>query len=121
MSKVKVIHLEDVKGIKREPPRTSWILISEKTVGSKNIAMGVNETYPGSMVPEYKHETEEEVMYFIAGKGKFVTGEEEINLSPGTVVYNPPGQLHKIINTGDEVLRFVWIYSPQLPSHRKEK
>ena len=121
MSKVKVIHIEDVKGIKREPPRTSWILISEKTVGSKNIAMGVNETYPGSMVPEHKHETEEEVMYFIAGKGKFVTEEEEIDLSPGTVIYNPPGQSHKILNTGDEVLRFVWIYSPQLPSHKKEK
>jgi hypothetical protein len=24
-----------------------------------------------------------------------------------------------IINTGDEVLRFVWIYSPQLAGHRK--
>jgi len=60
-------------------------------------------------------------MYFIAGKGKFVTEEEEIDLSPGTVIYNPPGQLHKILNTGDEVLRFVWIYSPQLPSHKKEK
>jgi len=61
MSKVKAIHLEDVKGIKREPPRTSWILISEKTVGSKNIAMGVNETYPGSMVPEHMHKTEKKV------------------------------------------------------------
>ena len=46
MSKVKVVHIKDVKGERREPPRTSWILVSEKTVGSKNIAMGVNETYP---------------------------------------------------------------------------
>ena len=121
MSKVKVVRIKDVKGERREPPRTSWILVSEKTVGSKNVAMGVNETYPGSMVPEHIHKNEEEVMYFIAGKGKFVTKDEEIDLSPGTVVYNPPGQLHKIINTGEEVLRFVWIYSPQLPSHKKEK
>jgi hypothetical protein len=51
MSKVKVVRIKDVKGERREPPRTSWILV--------------------------------------------------------------------IVNTGDEVLRFVWIYSPQLPSHRK--
>jgi putative monooxygenase len=121
MSKVKVVRIKDVKGERREPPRTSWILVSEKTVGSKNIAMGVNETYPGGMVPEHKHDIQEEVMYFVSGQGKFVTEDEEIDLNPGTVVYNPPGKLHKIINTGDEVLRFVWIYSPQLPSHKKEK
>jgi mannose-6-phosphate isomerase-like protein (cupin superfamily) len=119
MSKVKVIRVKDVKGIKKDPPRTSWILVSEKTVGSKNIAMGINETYPGSMVPEHKHDVEEETMYFISGQGKFVTEDEEIDIYPGTVVYNPPGKLHKILNTGDEVLRFIWIYSPQLPSHRK--
>ena len=61
MSKVKAIHIADIKEIKQDPPRTSWILISEKTVGSKNIAMRVNETYPGNMVPEHMHKTEEEV------------------------------------------------------------
>jgi len=62
MSDVKVIHIKDVKGEKREPPRVSWILVSEKTVGSKNLAVGINETARGGMVPEHKHETEEEVM-----------------------------------------------------------
>jgi len=38
----------------------SWILVSEKTVGSQNLAVGVNETYPGGMVPEHKHDNEEE-------------------------------------------------------------
>jgi len=61
MSKVKAIHIADSKEIKQDPPRTSWILISEKTVGLKNIAMGVNETYPGSMEQEHMHNTEEEV------------------------------------------------------------
>jgi len=61
MSKVKAIHIADIKRIKQDSPRTSWILISEKTVGSKNIVMSLNETYTGSMVPEYMHKTEEEV------------------------------------------------------------
>ena len=69
MAKVKVVDIKNVAGERRDPPRTSWILVSEKTVGSKNLAMGVNETDPGSMVPEHKHDTEEEVMFFISGRG----------------------------------------------------
>ena len=120
MAELKVVHLKDVKGERREPPRVSWILVSEKTVGSQNLAMGVNETYPGGMVPEHAHDKEEEVMFFVSGTGKFVSeGTKEIPLEPGVCIYNPPGKPHKIINTGDEILRFVWIYSPQLAGHRK--
>ena len=119
MSGVKVIDINKVEGERREPPRTSWILVSEKTVGSKNIAMGLNETDPGSMVPEHVHEIEEEVMFFLEGKGKFITEGQEIDVKPGIAIYNPPGKVHKILNTGNRKLKFVWMYSPQLKSHRK--
>ncbi len=59
------------------------------------------------------------LIYRDRGRGTFVTEDKEIPLEPGVCIYNPPGKSHKILNTGDEVLRFVWIYSPQLPSHRK--
>jgi mannose-6-phosphate isomerase-like protein (cupin superfamily) len=101
MSGLKWVDIENIEGNFKEPPRTSWILVSEKTVGAKNLAMG-----------------EEEVMYFLQGKGQFVTDEETIELKPGICIYNPPGSFHTIINTGDEILKFVWIYSPQLDSHR---
>jgi putative monooxygenase len=114
---LKVVNIKDVPGVFREPPRTSWILVSEKTVGSKNLAMGINETHVGGMVPEHKHDNEEEVMYFLTGKGQFITQDRVIDLEPGVCIYNPPGEMHSIVNTGDEVLRFVWIYSPQLSSH----
>jgi putative monooxygenase len=119
MASTVAVHIKDVKGERRDPPRTSWILVSEKTVGAKNLAVGVNETAPGSMVPEHEHGNEEEVMLFLSGRGKFVTEDQEIPLEPGVCVYNPPGGKHKILNTSDEVLRFVWIYAPQLPGHRK--
>src|SRR5512137_1832283 len=106
MAELKVVNIKDVKGERRDPPRMSWVLVSEKTVGAQNLAMGVNETYPGGMVPEHKHEKEEEVMFFLAGHGTFVTEDREIPLEPGVCIYNPPGKTHKIINTGDEILRF---------------
>lgn len=120
MAGLKVIDIEKVEGIYREPPRTSWILVSEKTCGAQNLAMGVNETYAGSQVPPHKHDEEEEVMFFIQGKGQFITDDEVIELKPGICIYNPPGKTHSIVNTGDETLKFIWIYSPQLSSHRNK-
>lgn len=119
MAGLKWVDINTVEGVfKGPPPRTSWILISENTVGAQNLAMGVNETQVGSMVPKHKHDTEEEVMYFLQGKGQFITDDEVIELRPGICIYNPPGSYHSIVNTGDEILKFVWIYSPQLESHR---
>ena len=83
----------------------SWILVSEKTVGAQNLAVGVNETYPGGMVPEHIHEREEEVRLFLAGRGVFLTEGREIPLEPGVCTYNSPGKPHKIINTGDARLK----------------
>ena len=119
MSEVKIVNMKNLKGERREPPRTSWILVSEKTVGAQNLAVGFNKTHPGGMVPEHRHDNEEEVMFFISGKGTFITDDEEIPLEPGVCVYNPPGEMHKIVNTGDKDLEFIWIYAPQLASHRK--
>jgi len=119
VAELKWVDIKDVEGIYREPPRTSWILVSEKMCGSKNLAMGVNKTHVGGQVPPHKHDSEEEVMYFIEGKGQFITDTETIELHPGICVYNPPGGMHSIVNTGDVPLEFIWIYAPQLESHRK--
>ncbi|MCL1940464.1 MAG: cupin domain-containing protein [Synergistaceae bacterium] len=121
MAGLKWMDIAKVEGIYRDPPRTSWILVSEKMCDSKNLAVGVNETHVGGQVPPHKHETEEEVMYFFEGKGQFITDDEVIELHPGICVYNPPGGTHSILNTGDVPLKFVWIYSPQLASHKKDQ
>jgi putative monooxygenase len=119
MNKLKWIDIANIEGeIKGPPLRTSWLLVAEKTTGSQSVSVGMNETQVGSMVPEHKHEKEEEIMFFLQGKGQFITKDEVIDLKPGICVYNPPGALHSIINTGDEILRFLWIYAPQLDSHR---
>ena len=117
MSGLKKVDINQVEPIFREG-RTSWIVISEQTVGAQNLAMGVNETHVGGMVPKHKHDSEEEVMYFLQGTGQFITEDEVIDLRPGICIYNPPGSYHSIVNTGNEILKFVWIYSPQLESHR---
>ena len=122
MAGLKWVDIKKMEGELKGPPyRKSWILVSEKMCDSKNIAVGFNETPPGGQVPPHKHDKEEEVMFFIGGKGQFITDHEVIELRDGICVYNPPGDTHSIVNTGDEPLKFVWIYSPQLEAHRVKK
>lgn len=118
MARVIVIESE-VEGTRREPPRVSKILISEHTVGAKQISMGTNVTEPGSRIPLHKHTNQEEAMFVIAGKGKLICGDEEYDLVPGTAIFSPLGVDHEIINVGDEPFKIVWAYAPPLPDHLK--
>ena len=109
-------------GERKGPPlRTSWILVSEKTVGSKNLAMGVNETDPGSMVPEHKHDTEEEVMFFLSGEGTVRHRGRGDPRRTGHLHLQPAGGDAQDRQHGNTKLKFVWAYAPQLPSHRAQK
>jgi putative monooxygenase len=119
MKQLKVAQIKDIKGVRQDEFRMSWLLIAEKTVESQNLSMGINETYPGGAVPEHVHATEEEVNFFLSGRGKFLAEGREIAIEPGVCIYIPPGISHQIVNTGDEVVRFVWIFAPQLANHRK--
>jgi putative monooxygenase len=116
---LKVVNIKDVKGTQPDAVRMSWLLVSEKTVDSQNLSMGINETYQGGMVPEHKHDTEEEVNFVFAGRGKFIAEGKEFPLEPGVCIYIPAGIPHQIVNDGDEVIRFMWIFAPQLAGHRK--
>ncbi|MCR4443244.1 MAG: dimethylsulfonioproprionate lyase family protein [Peptococcaceae bacterium] len=120
MARKLTVKAKDVEGVKRIPARESKLLLSEATVGVKNMSMGFNITEVNSMIPEHAHETEEEVMFLISGQGIFVAGEEEFELVPETAFYAPPGVKHKVINTGNEPLKIVWVYSPPLADHKKK-
>lgn len=50
--------------------------------------------------------------YFIKGSGTVQIGKENWDLSPGTVVKIPRGELHGFVNTGDDDLVFLVIYDP---------
>ncbi|NPV70188.1 MAG: cupin domain-containing protein [Firmicutes bacterium] len=123
MAQQRIVREQDVQGVSRIPPRVSKLLISEMSVGAKNVSMGVNVTAVGSMIPEHVHQAEEEAMFIISGQGKLVIedGKEEYEVKAGTAIFAPPGLKHKIINTGNEELKLVWAYSPPLPDHRIKK
>jgi mannose-6-phosphate isomerase-like protein (cupin superfamily) len=114
-----VVDAADVEGVKRVPNRVSKVLLSEMNVGIRGFSMGQNVTEVGSRIPEHAHDASEEGMYIVSGRGRLITDEGEQDLVAGMAIYMPPGVKHTIVNTGDEELKLVWVYSPPLPQHRK--
>jgi mannose-6-phosphate isomerase-like protein (cupin superfamily) len=113
-----VVDAADVEGVKRVPNRVSKLLLSEMSVGIQGFSMGQNVTEVGSQIPEHAHEESEEGMYIVSGQGRLITDEGEQDLVAGMAIYMPPGVKHSILNTGNEDLKLVWVYSPALPQHR---
>jgi len=113
-----VVDAASVEGVVKMPSRTSKLLLSEISVGSKGFSMGQNVTDVGSRIPEHAHESSEEGMYLISGQGRLITDEGEQDLRPGMAIFMPPGVKHSIVNTGDEPMKLVWVYCPPLPNHR---
>jgi putative monooxygenase len=118
MNKLPFVVAENVEGEYRAPPRVSKLLLAPKTVGTRNVSMGLNVTEVGSMIPDHVHEDSEEVMFIISGRAKLVIeGEGEWEIGPETAIYSPLGKKHRLENIGDEPLKLVWVYGPPLPQH----
>lgn len=112
------VRAEDVQGEERIPRRVSKLLLAPKTVGTRNLSMGLNVTAVGSMIPDHVHEDSEEVMFIISGRARLVIeGEGEWEVGPDTAIYSPLGKKHRLENIGDEPLKLVWVYCPPLPQH----
>ena len=64
-----------------------------------------------STTPHY-HPKTEEIYYLLVGTGQMRIGDEVCDVRPGDAVAIPPGAVHQITNTGDEMLTFLCCCAP---------
>ena len=74
-----------------------------------DILMGVLELAPRATYPAHKHPAPE-LYYVMSGTAQWTVGSETFAAGPGTAIYHPPDTLHRMINTGDEVLKTVYMW-----------
>lgn len=122
MAKKVTVNESEVQGVRRDPPRTSKALLTEHTVGVRSMAMGVNYAEVGSRIPDHFHENNDEVMFLVQGRGKLViNNKDEYIMEPNTAFFAQAGNTHRVENIGDIPTKIIWVYSPPLPAHLKEK
>ena len=95
-------------------PRQGRVIIKvdKRTTGIDAFSLLTEDIVPGDGIPVHKHAAEEELIYIERGRGAFTFGETEYAVEPGSMSLVPRGTWHGLRNTGDEMLRMVFGYSP---------
>ena len=66
----------------------------------------------GASTQEHFHPRAEEIYYLTHGTGRMRIGGETREVKAGDAIAIPPGQKHKLWNTGDETLRLLCCCAP---------
>jgi len=88
--------------------------------GAPFFNMRVFEVQPGRATPHHSHWWEHEI-FVLSGQGLVLTEEGEKPVSHGTTIFVPGGEMHRMRNTGDDVLRFLclvpqeWLHGVERP------
>ena len=76
----------------------------------KNLVLSSTFLEANKSTTGHKHEGQEEVYYFIRGKGEMQLDNNTISVQEGDVVLIEDGVFHKVNNTGDYGLYFVCVF-----------
>lgn len=61
---------------------------------------------PGQISPNHCHPFATEIYYCVSGGGRMRTPGREVDITPGSFVVHPPGEVHEYVNGPDRTLLF---------------
>ena len=68
---------------------------------------------PGAQCGEHSTNAHEEVLVVLDGQGTAKLGDgTDLAIRGGQIVYIPPHTTHNIANTGEDVLRYIYVVAP---------
>jgi quercetin dioxygenase-like cupin family protein len=98
-------------------------LLSGDRTPTRSISMGTLELPPGSSLDAHHHAPSE--VYFVTeGSGTLLLGAEHRAVRAGDVVFIPGDCVHGVKNTGDEMLKLLWVFPthtwPEIEYHQDD-
>jgi len=108
-----------LKGVARDeaavyplPGRDWYLCIGPQNSAAKNLTVGL-AIFPERSAPDgHVHDTQEEVIYVVSGRGQLVTPKGTVELHAGTSVYIPIGLHHATVSSGPGPLQLLCAFSP---------
>lgn len=104
----KLIVFDDEERVARGDGIESVRLTPEALEG-QGFLMGVTSFPPGTSIPLHSHNTIEQVTV-IEGEGIAELNGEQRPARPYDTTQIAPGEIHRFINTGDTLMRILWVY-----------
>ncbi|MEW5773999.1 MAG: cupin domain-containing protein [Thermodesulfobacteriota bacterium] len=75
---------------------------------------------PGRETAPHSHLGSEELYHVLSGRGRMRLERREFELLPGDTVRIEPGQVHSVLNEGEEDLVFLCLCAPPYSHHDTE-
>jgi len=89
------------------------VLLSQKTDQADVTCFLVNVP-KGKEIPVHVHETQEDILFLLAGKGKmWIEGIGDFNIEKGTFIRVPQNTKHRIYDVIEEILNYD-VFAPAL-------
>jgi len=85
------------------------VRLTPRPMGDQRFVMGITTFPPGAAVGLHTHDTVEQVTV-LQGAGMAELNGELRPVEPFDATQIPAGDAHRIINTGDEPMRILWVY-----------
>ena len=82
------------------------LIYPETGFDAMTLCLGVVEIDPGHHSPLHRHRCEE-VYYVVRGAGELESDGVRHPIVPGCAIFNRPGVLHRVFNTGTETLQLI--------------
>jgi len=87
-------------------------LLAHRNSSIRNQSLAEARVEPGKSTQEHFHRRTEEIYYITQGSAQIRIGNEISQVRVGDAIAIPPGQKHKIWNSGAETLRLLCCCAP---------
>ncbi len=101
------LNITDIGGIVIKDNET-YTLKDNTTLN--NLVVSSTFLKPHQSTRGHTHPGQEEVYYFVSGRGTMEIGEQSFNVDPGDVFLIPDGAFHRVHNPTDTPLYFVCVF-----------
>lgn len=108
--KIVVSKVEEARPSEFSWGQVRWLYHGHKAADAE-LTFGIITLYPGEQYPEHAHANCEELAYVLKGRVRYIVNDQEIVLSPGTLVRAPREALHHAENLEDEKAVVAVVYS----------
>lgn len=104
----------DAEGLRRKVFR----VVDEQLVRSEHVTAGLTIFDPGESSSLHNHPDSEEVDFIVKGRGEVVSDGDRSPFGEHSFMFIPKGVEHQHVNTGEEPMWLIWMYTPsgELPT-----
>ena len=109
---MEIINLDQAEPFLTKDGSETRELLAHRNSSIRNQSLAEARIPIGGATMEHYHPKAEEIYYITHGVGRMKIGQAERDVHPGDAIAIPPGQVHKLWNTGEVPLRLLCCCAP---------